>query len=181
MTYIKSSPLISPTKLTVIEYSGDTTSVVGLSYSSQIIYTSSVINSNITEVTDIHDPENSGGWTTYKSIYGKYEIIPTRHTIAPIGGNGIFAGLRIDYNDNLNNALRLQLIKDDIIIADIIAIQNPTSSIVNIYRPEIEDSGTVLMPFMCNKNFIIRFACKGTFINASSAIGVAKFYYSEIE
>ena len=164
---------LSETKLCgYTNYSGTIT--VGYTRVEAINYTSTGLNTNLTEATDIDNPTS---WTD----------------LVDISSNDILVSMSNDYaisvevysGEDVDDALRIQILKDSSIIWDGKAVRNASgdsecfcTSVSN--NPSYVPCPISIQPIFCS-SFKIRAVRHGSFTSSYSALRVPAICYTDVE
>lgn len=137
----------------------------------------SEINAAIAAVTDISDPDNTGGWTDVIDLSGsKMEVFVGSALV-----NGIVY-MRLDNTEDSGDALRAQILVDNTIVADITCIANNSDVIANYIAHHKDFGGNAARRtcFECNTSFKIRAARKGSLTDVDTDFSIGPVVYQKL-
>ena len=163
---------LSETKLCgYTEHSGIIT--VGYTEIDEINYGIAQINSNLTEATDIDNPTS---WTDLVNISGDQILV--------LMSNSKEFYIDVDSGESVDNALRIQILKDSSIIWDGKAVRDAAGTSTCKCRsvatnPTYMPCPISIQPIFCS-SFKIRAVRHGTFAS-TSYLRVPSIYYSDVE
>ncbi len=172
-TYFGASDKVSEMCYLATSAGGETIDV-GNEELASISYTAANIDGNITAVTDITDPAATGGWTDLASITDNIKA----QIRSPTGSLAI---IRVNLAEDSGDSLRLQMLRDDIVILDVTVVGDNANTMYLAWSPVVAggDDGTNYYsePIVCQESFLIRAARKGNFTNADSYIKIGAVTY----
>jgi len=166
--------ILQPTALCVGSY-GTTTVPVGHARIAGYSETGADLNTEITAVTDITDPANTGGWTELVSITGGPVNLVFEDTT-----QDELARVFVDENEDDTDALRLQILIDGEVVFDAYSLGDNNS--YAFWRPLGWQADAGYSPeIYCETSFMIRAARKGTFADSGSRITYGSISYEYVQ
>lgn len=161
------------------------TADVGHAQIAEITYAGADVSTNIAAVTDIADPTNGADdWTDLVSLSGKLLVSIMGSTPIPQAQ----AAICIDENEDAGEDIRLQVVIDGTVVADMTVTRDAGGAINNyIVFPNHGAAYVVSGPYPisvveCNSSFVIRAAQEGNnFGDAGTYVYIGKITYSKID
>ena len=147
--------VLQPTEFISHTVSGSPTTFVGHEMIRTKSYSGSALNSPLGEVTDIDDPDNTGGWTTMDSISGGPFACSITSTL--------LLKISASESESAGDSLRAQILVDGTVMWDAKVVDNNTSSMQHEEAYWIPN-----VPFLVQDSLVIKAARVGSFTYSSS-------------